>query len=223
MTRRQWTGLAGVLFGVLMFVGLFSSGTTPDSDGGSAVDNYTKYWSDGGHQDKVVMGTLVLLYASVLLACLAAGLRHLLQGLGDSALRSVVHGTGTASAALFAVGTVLVNGVGLAAAESSGYRPDGATAILLEDVAYYILTTGVMMAAAMAVSFALANRSARLVPAWTIVLSGLLGLAGLGTIYTGWVGFMVLPAWAIVVGVCLLLKKDVAPATAEAPAMATTA
>ena len=205
MTRRQWTGSAGALFGIAMLAGLFSSGTTPDSDGGSAIGNYTTYWSDNGHQDRAVVGSLVLLYACVLLARFAAGLRHLLQGLGDSALRSVVHGTGTASAVLFGVGSVLVNGVGLAAAESSGFKPDGNVAILLEDVAYYILTLGVMMAAAMAVSFALANRSARLVPAWTIVLSGLLGLAGLGTIYTGWVGFMLLPVWSVVMGGLLLL------------------
>jgi succinate dehydrogenase/fumarate reductase cytochrome b subunit len=215
MNRRQWTGLAGVLFGVVMLIGLLSSGTTPDSDGGGAVDRYTKYWSDSDNQSKAAVGSFILLYAWVLLACFAAGLRHLLQGLGDSALRSVVHGAGTASAALFAVGAALVNAVGLAGKESSGFKVDGNDAILLEDVSYYVLTAAVMMAAAMAVAFALANRSARLLPAWTIVLSALLAIAGLGALYTAWLGFMLLPIWAIVVGGLLLATRGAdEPATA---------
>ena len=207
MTRRQWTGIAGVLFGVLMLVGLFTTGTTPDSDGGCATARYTSYWSDGDHQDRAALGTVILLYAWVLLACFAAGLRHLLQGLGDSALRSVVHGAGTAAAALLAVGSILVNGVGLAANESSGFKVDGNSAILLEDVSYYVLSVGVMMAAAMAVAFALANRAVRLVPMWSIVVSALLALAGIGSLFTAWLGFIVLPAWAVVVGGLLLATR----------------
>ena len=221
MTRRQWTGLAGVLFGVSMLIGLFSSGTTPDSDGSNAVSNYTKYWSDSEHQGRANLGVAVLLYSWVLLACFVAGLRHLLQGLGDSALRSVVHGAGTASAALLAVGAALVNGVGLAGNESSGFKVDGNVAILFEDISYYVLAAGIMMAAAMAVAFALANRSARLVPAWSIVFSVILGLAGLGGAFTAWLGFLALPVWAIVVGGLLLLTRTAAGAdTGATPATA---
>jgi hypothetical protein len=207
MTRRQWTGLAGVLFGIAMLAGLFTSGTTPDSDGAGAVERYTTYWSDGGHQDRATFGVFILVYAWVLLACFVAGLRHLLQGLGDSALRSVVHGTGTAAAALLAVGATLVNGVGLAGSESSGFKVDGNLAILFEDVSYWVLSAGIMMAAAMAVAFALANRRARLVPAWSMVFSVILGLAGLGGGFTAWLGFLALPIWAIVVGVLLLATR----------------
>jgi hypothetical protein len=207
MTRRQWTGLAGVLFGALMLAGILTSGTTPDSSGAGAVDRYTKHWSDSGQQDRAVIGSIVLLYAWVLLACFAAGLRQLLLALAESPLRSIVHGTGTAAAALFAVGGVMVNGAGVAAAESSGYQVDGNDALLLESVGYYVLTAGMMMGATMAVAFSVANRGARLVPAWTVVLTGLMAVVGLGAIFLAWAGFMLLPAWAVVMGLCLLLTR----------------
>jgi hypothetical protein len=127
-----------------------------------------------------------------------------------------VHGTGTAAAALLGVGAALVNGVGLSGNESSGFKVDGNTAILFEDISYYVLSAGIMMAAAMAVSFALANRAAGLVPAWSIVLSAIVGLAGLGGAFTAWMGFLALPIWAIVIGGLLLLTRgagDTTPAT----------
>jgi asparagine N-glycosylation enzyme membrane subunit Stt3 len=65
-----------------------------------------------------------------------------------------------------------------------------------------------MAAAVMAVAFSLSNRRARVVPQWTLVLSALLAIAGLGSIFTAWIGFMVLPLWGVVMGVCLLATKD---------------
>ncbi|MCU1672198.1 MAG: hypothetical protein JWN77_311 [Frankiales bacterium] len=212
MTRRQWTGAVAIGFGVVMFVGVLLSGTTPDNGGSGAVDRYTKYWSDDGHQTRALTGTIVLTYAWVLLAVLAALLRHLLGGQDGGPHRAVVLAAGTAAAALFGVGSVLVNGSGVAAAQASGYRVDGNDAMFLESTGYVVLTTAMMMAAAMALAFSLANRRARLVPAWTLVLTGLLVLVGLGNIATAWAGFMVLPLWAVVTGACLLLGRESAPA-----------
>lgn len=218
MTRRQWVGLNGVLFGGLMLAGVLVSGATPDNGGSGAIDRYTKYWSDSGHQDRAVIGSILLTYAVVLLACFAAGLRRLLPRDGDSPLRTVVLTTGAASAALFGVGSALVNAPGVAAGEATGYKVDGNSAILLEAVGYYTLATAVMSAAAMALAFGLANRTARVVPQWTIVLGGLLALAALGSIFTAWLGFMLLPLWAVVMGVCLLATRGATTDTEQAPA-----
>ncbi|HUR14253.1 MAG TPA: hypothetical protein VM097_07145 [Mycobacteriales bacterium] len=214
MTRRQWTGLAGILFGALMVIGVTTSGTTPDT-GTGAVERYTKYWADGGHQDRAALGSILLTYACVLLALFSAALGSLLSRTEDGGLRSVVLSTGTAAAATLAAGAALLNGVGIAAAESSGYAPDGSQALLVEAIGYYTAATAMMMAGAMAVAFSLANRRARLVPQWTTVLSGLLGLVALGSIFVAWIGFMVLPVWSVVIGVCLLVRRqseDPAPA-----------
>ena len=207
MTRRQWTGLAGVLFGVLMLLGVTVSGTTPDSTGNGAIERYTEYWSDSGNQDKASLGSIILTYACVLLVAFAAGLRGLLRRVDDGPLPGLVLGAGVGAAALLGIGGPLVNAPGIASAEA-GYRAEGNEALLLEAVGYYALTTGIMTAALMAVATTLINRRARLVPQWILVVTALLALATIGSIFTAWLGFMLLPIWAIVLGALLLLTKD---------------
>src|SRR5687767_4627513 len=112
MTRRQWTGLAGVLFTIAFLAAMFTSGTTPDSDGSGAVERYAEYWNDSGNQDRGFYGALLMTYASVILACFATGLRALLRGV-DSAVAGLTRSAGTAAAVLFGVGVVMVNGPGL--------------------------------------------------------------------------------------------------------------
>lgn len=212
MTRRQWIGLAGVLFGAAMFAGITMSGTTPDSGGSGAAERYQEFWADSGNQDGAAYGTMVLTYATALLLLLASGLSWLVRRADDGPLPVVVLAGGVASAAGFAVGSALLNGAGNAAAES-GYEPDGGSALLVEAIGYYTAAAAVMAAAVMAVAFSLSNRRARVVPQWTLVLTALLALAGLGSIFTAWIGFMVLPLWGVVVGVCLLVTKE--PAAVE--------
>ena len=208
MTRRRWTGLAGLLFGLVMFIGVFVSGTTPDSDGGDVVKRYTEYWADQANQDDAALGAIVLTYACVLLALFAAGLRSLLSRLEQGALPFVVLGAGSAAAATLAAGAMMLNGPGIAAAESSAYTSTASDALLHEGLGYYVAATAMMLAAAMAVTFSIANRRARVVPQWTMILSALLGLVALGSIFAAWVAFMLLPVWAIVMGICLLTGRD---------------
>lgn len=207
MSRRQWIGLAGVLFGVLMFLGITMSGTTPDSGGSDAAERYQAFWADESNSDAASRGSMVLTYATVLLLLLTAGLHWLLRRVDDGPLPVVVLAGGIASATGFGAASALLNGAGNAAAES-GYEPDGGSALLVEAIGYYSATAAVMAAAAMAVGFSLSNRRARVVPQWTLALSALLGLAGLGSIFTAWIGFMVLPLWGVVMGVCLLATKE---------------
>lgn len=207
MSRRQWIGLAAVLFGVIMFVGIVSSGATPDRDGSDAAELYRAHWADESNSDAASRGSIMLTYATVLMVLMTAGLHWLLRRVDDGPLPVVVLATGVASAAGFGATGALINGVGNAAAEG-GYEPDGGSALLVESIGYYTATASVMAAAAMAVAFSLSNRRARVVPQWTLVLSALLGLAAAGSIFTAWAGFMLLPLWAVVVGVCLLATKE---------------
>ena len=214
MSRRRWIGLAGLLFGVVMFVGIIISGTTPDRDGSDAVALYESFWRDTGHQDAASLGSVLLTYATVLLVALAAGLRWLLARVDTGPLPAVVLAAGTASAALLGAGAALINGAGLAAAEG-GYEPAGGDALLVESIGYYTVTASIMCAAAMAVAVSLSNRSARTLPQWTAVLTVLVALAALGSIYTAWIAFMVLPLWSVVVGGCLLATADEVAAERE--------
>ena len=206
MTRRQWTGLAGLVFGAGMLGAIALFGSTPDSDQADAVAKYTEFWADDDYQQRASTGQVIFTYLTVLLLCFAAGLRKVV-GADNSAAKSVILAAGTSAAVLLTVGSTLISGVGLAGAESSGYKVDGNHALLLESVGYYILVAGTMSAAAMAVAVSLENRRTRVLPAWTIVLTGLLALGQLGSIYTAWSGFFLLPAWSIVIGICLLVTK----------------
>lgn len=206
MTRRQWTGLFGIAFVVAYLASLFTSGTTPDSDGAGAAERYADFWNDNGNADRGFYGAMLVTYAAAALVCFATGLRTLLRGV-DSAGARVVRTAGTASAALFIVGVALVNSSGIARADSSGFEADGRTAILLEEVGYVVMTGAVMMAAVMAVGFALGNRVRPLVPAWTAVFAGLLALAGIGSVFTAWIGFMALPLWAAITSILLLVTR----------------
>lgn len=207
MSRRKWIGLAGVAFGVVMLVGIISSGTTPDRDGSDAAELYATYWQDSGHQDAASRGTVLLTYAVVLLVAFSSGLRHLLRRGDEGPLPDLVLAAGATSAALFGAGAALLNGAGNAAAEG-GYSPEGGSALLVESIGYYTATAAVMTAAAMAVAASLSNRRSGVLPQWTIVLSGLLALAGLGSIWTAWLGFMLLPLWTVVTGICLLAVRE---------------
>lgn len=207
MSRRQWIGLAAVLFGITMFVGIVISGTTPDRDVADASGAYQSFWEDGGHQDRASIGTVLLTYAVPLLLAMAAGLRWLLGRRDEGPLPGLVLAAGAAAAALLGVGAALINGAGIAGAEG-GYPVDGSQALLTESLGYYTVTASMMAAAAMVVAVSLSNRTAGVLPGWTIVLTGLLVLAGLGSIFTAWIGFMLLPLWSVVVGICLLVRKD---------------
>jgi hypothetical protein len=206
MTRRQWTGLAALLTGVSMITGIFISGSTPDSSGAGAVERYAKYWAEGDNQDKASLGGVILTFATVLLVLTVAGLRNLLARAGDSGLSTVVATAGTAAAAMFGAGAALINGAGLAAAEAD-FAAEGTEALLVEGIGYYTLTASIMCAAAMAMAFSLANRTARVVPQWTMVFSALLALVALGSIYAAWLGFMLLPLWGVVIGIVLLVTR----------------
>lgn len=210
MSRRQWTGLAGVLFGALMLAGIVTSGTTPESTAGEAAQRYTDYWSDSGNQDRAWLGSFLLTYACVLLTCFAAGLRTVLRRRDDGPLPNLVLTAGAAAAALLGAGSALVNAPGIAASENA-YAAEGNEALLLEAVGYYVLTTGIMCAAAMVLATALSNRVARVLPGWLLVLAGLVALVGVGSIFTAWLGFLLVPAWAVVTGVCLLVQRDRVP------------
>ena len=211
MSRRQWAGLAGLLFGIAMIVGVAVSGTTPDSGKADAIERYQEYWADTDNQNRAAIGSIILTYACVLLVCFAASLRQLLRRLDDGPLPTLVLAAGTASAALLGAGSAMVNGAGVAAVETV-YEPDGGSAMLVESMGYYTLTTGIMLAATMAVATSLSNRRTRVLPQWTAILSGLLALATIGSIFTAWVGFMVFPAWAIITGICLLAIRERAAA-----------
>ena len=213
MTRTRWTGLAGVLFGLVFFsISLFGP-STPDTSDGPA--KYAAYWSSDSHQTKARVGILLVSYAAVLLVVFSAGLRDRLRAVDAGPLPSYCLAAGTAAAALMVAGAASSFCSGLAAADNSGLKVDGTLALVLDDAGYALVATGLMLAGSLAVAVGIVTLRTNVLPRWTAWLGFLLGLAVVGSLLTAWTGFVGLPLWSVVVGITMLVPTAaVEPVTA---------
>lgn len=190
-----------------MIAGILVAGSTPDTDRKNPAELYQAYWSSSSHQDRAAASSIILSFACVLLVAFAAALAGLLRQRDEGPLPTVVGAGGTAAAAMLAAGAALLNGIGVAAMDSH-YEPDGNTAILFENAGYLAAAVGMMSAAAMVVAWSMSNRRARVVPQWTLAVGVLVAIAGLGSYFTAWTLFMLLPAWSAIVAICLLVQRE---------------
>ncbi|MDT7549654.1 MAG: hypothetical protein QOE84_2048 [Actinomycetota bacterium] len=212
MTRNRWTGLAGLLFGLaFLSISIFGP-STPDSSGTDAATKFASYWNDNGHQNKARIGILLVSYAVVLLLAFSAGLRDRLRTVDTGPLPSFCLAAGTAAASLLAASAASSFCVGLTAADNSSFKVDGSLAIALDQAGYALFATGLMAAGAMAVSTGIVTLRTRVLPVWTAWVGFLLGLGVVGSLFTAWTGFILLPIWSICVGVVLLLRPVDVPA-----------
>jgi hypothetical protein len=221
MTRNRWTGLAGLLFGAVLFGSIFTAGTTPDSDGAGAAERYANYWSSDAHRTRALIAAMMFSYVFVLGIAFAAGLRDRLRSVDSGPLPSLVLAAGTAANVLLMAGAMLGMVIGITAKESSGFKVDGSTALLFDSAGYGMLAAGIMAAAVMTVVTGIVTLRTRVLPTWTAWLGFLVGLAALGNYFTAWIDFILLPLWSAVVGLVLLLRSD-GPSSAE-PAQSTAA
>jgi hypothetical protein len=208
MTRTRWTGLAGVLFGATLFGAILVAGATPDSDGAGAPDRYAKYWNNDSHQSRAFLAAMMFTYVFLLGIALAAGLRDRLRTVDSGPLPSLVLAAGTAGNVLLFGGAVTGMIIGITAKESEGFKIDGSLAMLLDSAGYGLLTGGVMALAVMVVLTGILTLRTRVLPTWTAWLGFLVGLAALGSFFTAWVNFMLLPLWSAAVGVVLLMRAE---------------
>lgn len=217
MTRTRWTGLAGILFAIVLFVSGGLAGSTPDSSDAGAADRYLKYWTSGNHAHHATWAAFLLAYVGVLLVLFAAGLRDRLRTVDTGPLPSAVLAAGTVAAVLLVAGAQVTVAVGSASADTKSFKVDGNSALLFDHLGYHLAAPGLMAAAAMAVLVALVTLRTRVLPVWTAYLGLLLGLGGLGSFFTAWTGFFLLPLWSVLIGIVLLLRRDAdAVATAAA-------
>lgn len=214
MTRSRWTGLAGLLFGILFACIDMFGPSTPDTSDPHAVTQFASYWSDHDHQIKSRIGTLLLTYACILFIAFSAGLRDRLRTVDPGPLPSYVLAAGTAVGVLLAAGGTAAFAIGLAGADISSFKVDGALAVVLDDIGYVLLTTGMMAAGSMAVVTGIVSRRTKVLPGWTAWIGFLLGLTAAGSIFTAWLGFFGLSVWVVAVSIAMLMRGDVAPEVA---------
>jgi hypothetical protein len=185
--------LAGVLAGLLFFVGLVLLRDDPPSE--SAVAGTFAYWQDNRGQHQIIALLLTPLMA-FLLVFFGAGLRRRLERGADSG-----HGTVALGGALLAAATFGLVGMLEAAMTNAAHDGNRQAVYTLNQLHSYDWLGWNAAFAAVLLSTGLGARRNRMLPAplaWVTIVIGASLLTPLG-----FFGFILLPLWLIVVGLWL--------------------
>jgi hypothetical protein len=199
--------LAGVLAGLLFFVGLILLWNDPSSETGPAET--FSYWHDnrGEHQ---IVALLVAPLIAFFLLFFAAGLRRrLAQGNGDSGYGSVAFAGTLVAAATFALVSMLEG-----AMTNAAHEGERNTVYTLNQLHSYDWVGWNPAFAAMLLATGLGARRNGMLPtplAWATIVIGASLLTPLG-----FFGFILVPVWLILAGVWLS-RGQVTPADSLMP------
>jgi hypothetical protein len=185
--------LAGVLAGLLFFVGLVLLRDDPPSE--SAVAQTFAYWQDNRGQHQIIALLLTPLMA-FLLVFFGAGLRRRLERGADSG-----HGTVALGGALLAAATFGLVGMLEAAMTNAADEGNRQAVYTLNQLHSYDWLGWNAAFAAMLLATGLGARRNRMLPTpltWATIAIGASLLTPLG-----FFGFILLPVWLIVVGLWL--------------------
>lgn len=199
--------LAGVLAGLLFFVGLVLMRNDPSSETGPAQT--FSYWQadHGRHQ---IVALLVAPLIALLLVFFGAGLRRRLARGGDAGHGSVAFG----GALLGSAGFTLV-GMLEGAMTNAAHEGERTTVYTLNQLHSYDWLAWNAAFAAMLLATGLGARRNAMLPAplaWATIVIGASLLTPLG-----FFGFVLVPVWLIVVGLWLGRRDQLARALALAP------
>ena len=192
--------IAGVLAGLLFFVGLVLLWDDPASETGPAET--FAYWQDDRGQHQIVALLVAPLIAFFLLFFGVALWRRLAQGNGDSGHGAVAFGGALLAAAMFSLIAMLEGAMTNAAHE--GERD---TVYTLNQLHSYDWLAWNVAFAAMLLATGLGARRNGMLPtplAWATIAIGASLLTPLG-----FFGFILVPVWLIVVGL-LLSRRETA-------------
>jgi len=193
--------LAGVLAGLLFFVGLVLLWNDPSSETGPAET--FAYWQDDRGQHQIVALLVVPLIAFFLIF-FGAGLRGRLAQGGDAGHGSVAFGGALLGAAGFLIVAMLEAGMTNAAHEG-----EQQTVYTLNQFHSYDWLAWNAAFAAMLLAAGLGARRNGMLPtplAWVTIAIGASLLTPLG-----FFGFILVPVWLIVVGLWLFRRSKTSP------------
>jgi hypothetical protein len=199
--------LAGVLAGLLFFVGLFLNRADPTSETGPAET--FAYWQADRGQHQIV-GLLVAPLIAFLLVFFGAGLkRRLEQGSDGSGHGSIAFGGALLGAAVFALVGMLEG-----AMTNAAHEGEQQVVYTINQIHSYDWLGWNAAFAAMLLATGLGARRNHMLPGpivWATIVIGASLLTPLG-----FFGFMLLPVWLIVVGILLARggAEELSPAAA---------
>ena len=187
--------LAGVLFSVIVVVGILVGGETPDS-GASPAEILDHYEDEG----PIFVGIIALLLAGIVLLFFAGVLRRHLAAVGPEWLATVVFGGAVAIAV--GLGTFLSSQVALVDAADKNQEATLQTLNVLDNSNFGPAVIGL---AVMYLASAWHVISSRSLPVWIGWLSLLLGIMSvLGPL--GFVAFLAFPIWVLIVSIALFRR-----------------
>jgi hypothetical protein len=199
---ERFLPLAGVLAGLLFFVGLILNRSDPSSETGPAET--FAYWQDdrGRHQ---IVGLLVAPLIAFLLLFFGTGVRRRLERVsGDSAHGTVAFGGAVLASAAFALVGMLEG-----AMTNAAHEGERQAVYTLNQLHSYDWLAWNAAFAAMLLATGLGARRTGMLPtplAWATIIIGASLLTPLG-----FFGFILVPLWLIVVGLWLGRTKTTAP------------
>jgi hypothetical protein len=199
--------LSGVLAGLLLLTGLLVLRNDPSSETGPAKT--FAYWQadHGKHQ---IVGLIVVPLIAFLLVFFGAGLkRRLDQADGDSA-----HGTVAFGGALLAAATFALVGMLEAAMTNAAHDGQRQAVYALNQLHSYDWLGWNAAFAAFLLATGLGARRNRMLPTPVVWVTIVLGASLLTP--AGFLGFILLPLWLIVVGL-LLSRSRIASLATRAP------
>jgi hypothetical protein len=191
--------LAGILAGLLFFVGLFLNRSDPSSETG-AVETFAYWHADHGRHQ--IVGLLVAPLIAFLLLFFGAGLKRRLERGSESGYGGVAFGGAVLAAAMFALVGMLE-----AAMANAAHEGERQAVYTINQIHSYDWLGWNAAFAAVLLATGLGARRNRMLPSWLAWVTIVIGVSLLTPL--GFFGFLLLPVWMIVIGV-LLARRDAA-------------
>lgn len=198
---RRWGALAGVAF-LVLYVAAFAMGI----EVGHSDEEIREHYADSGSRTKEVVAFLLIAGAALCFVVFAAVLRGLIAGVEREprTLTALAWAGGIGCAILILAGNAVSRASAFTAMDDDVVLDIG-TRRGLEDVGFLLLVSGAFMAIFLVVGVSIAALRYAVLPRWLawagFVAAALLPLA------VGFIGFLVLAAWVLMVSVTLLVRR----------------
>ena len=199
---ERWAGIAGVAY-VVLYVGAFALGI----EVGNTDAEIREHYADSGARTKEAVAFFLIAGSALAFLVFAAGLRSLIS-LRDPTLATL----GFAGAIGYAALVLVANAVSRAAAFASmedGFVLDLETRDYFETAGFLLFVSGTYAAILLVAATAVGALRHGVLPRWLGWFSAV--VAPLLLLAIGFIGFLFLFVWALVVG-AVLIRRPAAPA-----------